>query len=517
MAGSGRRPYGERKALRPTKGGFRWRRDRDSNPRHEALFAGLGCQPVDAGVVRGIVPAEAQVQDEAERLVADASSQAQPSSLETTAAVTQAVPSAPETPAPPLLPGPKVRVAPDDKRRTMRSYGYNLVHNFASVVQRDNHKPLLITAALTAASFTVDNDLEDYFHNHPHDDFARIGANLGGSVAVGAVTVGLFSAGRVARGDRFRAASYDLSQAIILTQVYTTALKVVVQRERPGRVQQPILPLGARLERVRDRVSDGAALPQACRPRVCLRGLRRRVSHGCGKTPFQRHRCRERPGPVHWTRGGPPERSSTGQHVRRAPAGQGDLGRHALGRSIRGRSGVDAHGDLLIGRRYHPRWCYLPRDDIRASQGGGERGIRTLGTGVTGSRDFQSRRFNHSRISPSLSWGALWPRLAPPALRGLAERVGFEPTVPGRAQRFSRPPDSTTLAPLRAAQPRILAWRRRPVPRQGASGSSSRSRRVKRASVSAAGDTPSSSASAPAADERPGWRRAGRPGPRGRA
>ena len=30
-----------------------------------------------------------------------------------------------------------------------------------------------------------------------------------------------------------------------------------------------------------------------------------------------------------------------------------------------------------------------------------------------------------------------------------AERVGFEPTVRLRAQRFSRPPDSTTLAPLR--------------------------------------------------------------------
>ena len=31
----------------------------------------------------------------------------------------------------------------------------------------------------------------------------------------------------------------------------------------------------------------------------------------------------------------------------------------------------------------------------------------------------------------------------------LAERVGFEPTVHLRAQRFSRPSDSTTLAPLR--------------------------------------------------------------------
>ena len=30
-----------------------------------------------------------------------------------------------------------------------------------------------------------------------------------------------------------------------------------------------------------------------------------------------------------------------------------------------------------------------------------------------------------------------------------AERVGFEPTVRINAQRFSRPPDSTALAPLR--------------------------------------------------------------------
>src|SRR5688572_23257075 len=32
----------------------------------------------------------------------------------------------------------------------------------------------------------------------------------------------------------------------------------------------------------------------------------------------------------------------------------------------------------------------------------------------------------------------------------LAERVGFEPTEPVKAQQFSRLPDSTTLAPLRA-------------------------------------------------------------------
>ena len=34
----------------------------------------------------------------------------------------------------------------------------------------------------------------------------------------------------------------------------------------------------------------------------------------------------------------------------------------------------------------------------------------------------------------------------------MAERVGFEPTVPFRVQRFSRPPDSATLAPLRGGE-----------------------------------------------------------------
>lgn len=36
--------------------------------------------------------------------------------------------------------------------------------------------------------------------------------------------------------------------------------------------------------------------------------------------------------------------------------------------------------------------------------------------------------------------------------RGLAERVGIEPTVPLPGQQFSRLPDSATLAPLRMVE-----------------------------------------------------------------
>ena len=41
------------------------------------------------------------------------------------------------------------------------------------------------------------------------------------------------------------------------------------------------------------------------------------------------------------------------------------------------------------------------------------------------------------------------------SFKKMAERVGFEPTVRSRAQRFSRPPHSTTLAPLRSVHKRL--------------------------------------------------------------
>ena len=64
------------------------------------------------------------------------------------------------------------------------------------------------------------------------------------------------------------------------------------------------------------------------------------------------------------------------------------------------------------------------RDIALQLKDGGERGIRTLGGGVTASRDFQSRRFNHSRISPR---GPSWPPSAGQditdrSVRALADR-----------------------------------------------------------------------------------------------
>jgi membrane-associated phospholipid phosphatase len=160
-------------------------------------------------------------------------SQVEAAVAEEPSAVYPDAPQAPPTPAPPLIPGPPAHVRPDDKRRTVRSYLHNLAYDFVAVVQHDNHKPLFISAAATLPAFAFDHDVEDYFANNPHEHFGDLGAKLGGGVAMVGLTVGLFSAGRISTGDNFRAMSYDVSQAVIITQVYTLALKLATQRERP--------------------------------------------------------------------------------------------------------------------------------------------------------------------------------------------------------------------------------------------------------------------------------------------
>lgn len=144
---------------------------------------------------------------------------------------------APDTPKP----RPSLR---DDKRRTMKGYWNNLAYNFLGVATRGNHTPLLVTGALTATALAWDDEGKKYFAQHPHPDFGKIGSQMGGSVAVAGLTVGFFSAGRMVSGDRFRATTYDLSQAIIVNQAWTQALKLAVRRERPDESNRVSFPSG---------------------------------------------------------------------------------------------------------------------------------------------------------------------------------------------------------------------------------------------------------------------------------
>ena len=109
---------------------------------------------------------------------------------------------------------------------------------------------------------------------------------------------------------------------------------------------------------------------------------------------------------------------------------------------------------------------------------GGEGGIRTHGPlarslGFSGDRPAVSSRKHggeggirtHGPLARSLGFSGD-RRRSPPG--SMAERVGFEPTDRLHGQRFSRPPHSTTLAPLLVRRP--LRALRRLLPQNGGEG-----------------------------------------------
>ena len=68
-----------------------------------------------------------------------------------------------------------------------------------------------------------------------------------------------------------------------------------------------------------------------------------------------------------------------------------------------------------------------------------------------GTRAFQARPFNHSGTSPTNQvHDARGKECRRRGSHCLAERAGFEPAIPGRVYRFSRPALSTTQPPLQA-------------------------------------------------------------------
>src|SRR4029079_7348326 len=160
-------------------------------------------------------------------------------------------PAAPSAPAEPDAAADKTaerkpppRRGINDKRRTMRSYPANLGYNMYGVVTRGNWMPLAVGAGLTGGAVLLDDEVQNYFVDNQYKWFGDTGAVVGGTIAVSGLTLGAFSAGRIARGDRFRACTYDMSQAIIVDGIWTFAIKVAAQRERPNMENTQALPSG---------------------------------------------------------------------------------------------------------------------------------------------------------------------------------------------------------------------------------------------------------------------------------
>jgi membrane-associated phospholipid phosphatase len=132
----------------------------------------------------------------------------------------------------------------NDKRRTVRGYFQNLAYDTPRVFSRPNLVPLLVGAGASGAATALDSETVSYFTDHPNRTLGNWGAQAGGTFAAAGLAIGLFSAGRIAPGDKFRSFTYDASQAMLITTAYTFALKLSTRRMRPDDSNRQSFPSG---------------------------------------------------------------------------------------------------------------------------------------------------------------------------------------------------------------------------------------------------------------------------------
>ena len=119
----------------------------------------------------------------------------------------------------------------DDGRRTMSAFPKNLGRNFIGVFSGQNLVPFALGAAATATASAFDSQTKSLLQG-TCDTCGSTGATAGGGAMVPLVGA-MFVAGRFAPQGRFRSATYDFAQAMIVTGAYTSILKYSVGRERP--------------------------------------------------------------------------------------------------------------------------------------------------------------------------------------------------------------------------------------------------------------------------------------------
>lgn len=120
---------------------------------------------------------------------------------------------------------------PREDRRTLAAFPANLGRNFIGVFSGQNLAPFAVGLGATTLASAYDARTKDALVGSC-PSCGSAGATAGGSAVVPLVGA-LFVAGRFAPQGRFRAASYDFAQALVVNGAYTGLLKYSVKRGRP--------------------------------------------------------------------------------------------------------------------------------------------------------------------------------------------------------------------------------------------------------------------------------------------
>jgi membrane-associated phospholipid phosphatase len=118
-----------------------------------------------------------------------------------------------------------------DGRRTLSAFPKNLGRNFVGVFSGQNLVPFTVGVAATATAAALDSRTTSLLQGKC-EACGTTGATVGGAAIVPLVGA-LFAAGRFAPQGRFRSATYDFAQALVVNEAWTGILKYSVQRTRP--------------------------------------------------------------------------------------------------------------------------------------------------------------------------------------------------------------------------------------------------------------------------------------------
>jgi membrane-associated phospholipid phosphatase len=150
------------------------------------------------------------------------------------------------TPLPPV-PADLSRFLPkdssEDGRRTMAAFPKNLGRSFVGVFSKDNLTPFIIGAAASGIGSRFDLTTRTALAGRA-EEFGETGATVGGFKVMAPLTLSLFAAGRFAHDGTFRAFSYDATQAVMVTGVYSEIFKKAVSRTRPDGSNRLSFPSG---------------------------------------------------------------------------------------------------------------------------------------------------------------------------------------------------------------------------------------------------------------------------------
>ncbi len=118
----------------------------------------------------------------------------------------------------------------------LRSFPEEIAKNFAALFSPANLRPLAVGALATGAAVIPEQNVENYFVNHPGrmESFAEPGEIMGNASVVAPVISSLFVAGRFGGDVRFRSMTYSLAQGFLVNGAVTASIKSAVGRTRPN-------------------------------------------------------------------------------------------------------------------------------------------------------------------------------------------------------------------------------------------------------------------------------------------